>query len=177
MRIYCFGDSNTYGYDPRGYFGGRYDRENRWVDLLGKALGAEMINGGENGRCIPRNAVVFPDSEITLILLGSNDLLQGAGVEQVRGRMEQFLRQLPPRPMILLAPPSMKEGTWTGKTSLREDSKALIASYAELAAQLEIPFIDTSKWEIALTFDGVHFTEEGHRQFAQKLAQALCDLT
>ena len=25
MKILCFGDSNTYGYDPRGYFGGRYD--------------------------------------------------------------------------------------------------------------------------------------------------------
>ena len=22
MNIICFGDSNTYGYDPRGYFGG-----------------------------------------------------------------------------------------------------------------------------------------------------------
>ena len=34
MNIICFGDSNTYGYDPRGYFGGRYDGDSRWVDIL-----------------------------------------------------------------------------------------------------------------------------------------------
>ena len=34
MNIICFGDSNTYGYDPRGYFGGRYDADSRWVDIL-----------------------------------------------------------------------------------------------------------------------------------------------
>ena len=34
MDIICFGDSNTYGYDPRGYFGGRYDADCRWVDIL-----------------------------------------------------------------------------------------------------------------------------------------------
>ena len=24
MKLWCFGDSNTYGCDPRGFFGGRY---------------------------------------------------------------------------------------------------------------------------------------------------------
>ncbi len=32
MNIICFGDSNTYGYDPRSYLGGRYDADNRWPD-------------------------------------------------------------------------------------------------------------------------------------------------
>ena len=32
MNIICFGDSNTYGYDPRGYFGGRYGADCRWVE-------------------------------------------------------------------------------------------------------------------------------------------------
>ena len=31
MNVICFGDSNTYGYDPRSYFGGRYDADNRWA--------------------------------------------------------------------------------------------------------------------------------------------------
>ena len=34
MKILCFGDSNTYGYDPRSYFGGQYLAQHRWVDLL-----------------------------------------------------------------------------------------------------------------------------------------------
>lgn len=24
MKVICYGDSNTYGYDPRSYIGGRY---------------------------------------------------------------------------------------------------------------------------------------------------------
>ena len=55
VRILCFGDSNTYGYDPRGFFGDRYGAEDRWVDLLAKQTGHECINAGANGREIPRN--------------------------------------------------------------------------------------------------------------------------
>ena len=55
MRVLCFGDSNTYGYDPRSYFGGRYPAISRWVDLLAAKTGWDVINAGENGREIPRS--------------------------------------------------------------------------------------------------------------------------
>lgn len=29
MKAICFGDSNTYGYDPRSRLGGRYDADSR----------------------------------------------------------------------------------------------------------------------------------------------------
>ena len=44
MRILCFGDSNTYGYDPRGFFGDRYGAGDRWVDLL--AMREQRIQKG-----------------------------------------------------------------------------------------------------------------------------------
>lgn len=49
-RILCFGDSNTWGYDPRT--GGRYDEETRWTARLQKLLGDEyvIIEEGFNGR-------------------------------------------------------------------------------------------------------------------------------
>ena len=34
MKILCFGDSNTYGFDPRGYLGGRYPVTVRWTGRL-----------------------------------------------------------------------------------------------------------------------------------------------
>ena len=46
MNVICFGDSNTYGYDPRGYFGGRYDGDNRWVDILAAETGWTVYNMG-----------------------------------------------------------------------------------------------------------------------------------
>ena len=53
MSIICFGDSNTYGYDPRGYFGGRYNADSRWVDILATEIGWTISNMGQNGREIP----------------------------------------------------------------------------------------------------------------------------
>ena len=50
MKVICFGDSNTYGYDPRGYFGGRYDADSRWVDILATETGWTISNMGQNGR-------------------------------------------------------------------------------------------------------------------------------
>ncbi len=52
-RLLCCGDSNTYGYDPRSYLGGRYPETVRWTALL-NAEGWQVINEGENGRSILR---------------------------------------------------------------------------------------------------------------------------
>ena len=46
MKILCFGDSNTYGYDPRSYFGGQYPAQNRWVDLLAQKLDCKAVRRG-----------------------------------------------------------------------------------------------------------------------------------
>ena len=93
MRILCFGDSNTYGYDPRGFLADRYEARDRWVDLLAAQTGHEMINAGSNGREIPWNACLSYKQEavdILLIMLGTNDLLQGATAKEAAARMESF---------------------------------------------------------------------------------------
>ena len=78
MKGICFGDSNTYGYDPRSYFGGHYPKESRWVDLLATRTGWDLCNQGQNGRTIPQTKVFFPaDIDLLIVMLGTNDLLQG----------------------------------------------------------------------------------------------------
>ena len=80
MNVICFGDSNTYGYDPRGYFGGRYDADCRWVDILAAETGWTVSNLGQNGREIPSSAPAFPaGTDLLIVMLGTNDLLQRAG--------------------------------------------------------------------------------------------------
>ena len=54
MKVICIGDSNTWGYDPRSYFGGRYEANCRWVDILAEKTGWVVINEGINGMRIPR---------------------------------------------------------------------------------------------------------------------------
>ena len=52
-RILCFGDSNTWGFDPRDPIESRYPPEERWPDLLAQATGWDVINLGLNGRTVP----------------------------------------------------------------------------------------------------------------------------
>ena len=53
MKVICYGDSNTYGYDPRSYLGDRYTPKNRWVDIVADKTGWQVENRGLNGRRIP----------------------------------------------------------------------------------------------------------------------------
>ena len=181
MRILCFGDSNTYGYDPRGFFGDRYGAEDRWVDLLAKQTGYAVINAGVNGREIPRNPYALrlltehAPVDIFLVMLGTNDLLQGAIAKECSIRMEAFLQPLLPhcKQILLVAPPPMKRGAWVPADELVTESIHLAEEYKVLSERLNIPFADTREWNIALTFDGVHFTEEGHHTFVNHLIKYL----
>ena len=181
MRILCFGDSNTYGYDPRGYFGGRYDEKNRWVDLLAQQTGQEVINLGANGREIPRNPYALrllaehAPVDIFLVMLGTNDLLQGATAEITAARMEAFLHPLIScgTNILLVSPPPMKRGAWVPTDELVIESIQLTEEYRMVADKLNISFIDTTGWNIELAFDGVHFTENGHHTFTDRLINRL----
>ena len=181
MQILCFGDSNTYGYDPRGFFGDRYDAGDCWVDLLAKQTGWETINAGANGREIPRNPYALriltehTPVDIFLVMLGTNDLLQGASAKEAATRMEAFLMPILPycKQILLVAPPAMKRGAWVSTDVLVSESIQLAAEYERLAQKLNIPFVDTRHWAIELAFDGVHFTEAGHHAFANYLTEHL----
>ena len=181
MRILCFGDSNTYGYDPRGFFGDRYGAGDRWADLLAKQTGHECINAGANGREIPRNPYALrlltkhAPVDIFLVMLGTNDLLQGATAKDAAARMEAFLTTLFShcKQILLVCPPPMKRGAWVPTDELVTESIHLTEEYKLLAEKLNVPFIDTRHWNIELTFDGVHFTEEGHHTFANHLMEVI----
>ena len=181
VRILCFGDSNTYGYDPRGFFGDRYGAEDRWVDILARQTGHDCINAGANGREIPRNPYALrlltehTPVDVFLVMLGTNDLLQGATAKEAAARMEAFLNQLLPhcKSILLVSPPPMKRGAWVPTEALVTESIHLAEEYKLLAEKLNISFVDTREWNIELTFDGVHFTEEGHHSFVTYLMEVI----
>ena len=186
--ILCYGDSNTYGYDPRSYLGGRYPKDVRWTGKL-EAAGWEIINQGENGRSIPRldweieavaKAVQKAEPEGLTVMLGSNDLLQRPGLtaEVCGRRMERFLSALLAEvpaelKVLLIAPPPIEPGAWVPDPALIRESYRLADCYETLAKRRGVFFADAGKWDVELAFDGVHFSEAGHRAFAAGLSEVL----
>lgn len=89
MNILCFGDSNTFGYNPTN--GLRYDKNTRWTGVLKNLLGDNfnVIEEGLNGRTTIFDEPYFPGRcgiddivpyldlhkpiDLLVIMLGTND--------------------------------------------------------------------------------------------------------
>lgn len=184
MKVLCFGDSNTFGYDPCAYFGSRYGVQDRWPDIMAAESGWDVINAGENGREIPRRSFELSSisqligchkPDVFLVMLGTNDLLQGADPQEAALRMESFLNVvLPLCPRVLLvAPPALKRGAWVPTDALVNASIQLGEEYTALAKSFGISCTDASRWVLQLCFDGVHLTEEDHHLFAKYMKKAV----
>lgn len=174
MKIICFGDSNTYGYENLEYIGGRYPSDSRWVDILSRKTGWTIINEGVNGRTIPKVSVpISEDTDLFLIMLGTNDLLQGFDASHTANRMEDFINHLTidKNKILLIAPPPMVYGFWVTEDKLIEESHNLSTCYRALSEQLRVHFADAGEFQVSLVFDGIHFSKEGHRAFAEGLYQ------
>lgn len=178
MKILCIGDSNTYGYDPRSYIGSRYPEDVRWTGRLGDH---EVINCGLNGMTVPRNhqrqvgLINLHEPDLVTVMLGTNDLLSGLDADEITERMGRFLDSLlsAGRPVLLIAPPVLQYGDWVTDDEYIWESEDLGAKYRELAESKGCSFADSGEWDIEVTFDGVHFSPEGHEAFAQKLEELL----
>ncbi len=98
-RILCFGDSNTYGYDPRG---GRYGEDERWPMRLSAALGEgfSVVEEGFGGRtCVyddpieggyksgasylPPCLMSHNPLDLVILMLGTNDAKRRFGLTPV----------------------------------------------------------------------------------------------
>lgn len=100
--ILCFGDSNTWGYDPAATaaspFPIRHSHDMRWTGVLAQELGSgwRVIEEGQNGRTtvhddplnVARNGKEFLPAcleshkpiDLVVIMLGTNDLKNTFGV-------------------------------------------------------------------------------------------------
>ena len=85
--------------------------------------------------------------------------------------MEHFLLSIPlsPDKILLVAPPPLSPGEWVRSQELLDASLALSEHYSIISHRLGILYADSGKWNIDLSYDGVHFTEQGHRAFAAGL--------
>ena len=161
--VVCYGDSNTYGYDP--VTGRRYPRDVRWTGRLQALLGDgyHVVEEGCNGRttiykepgspwksgleylkpCLNSHKPI----DILVIMLGTNDLKRcfglsavevAAGAERLVEEVEEFVREkLKVAPTVLLvSPPEIGEKIASSAFGASFDETA-IARSRELAALYE----------------------------------------
>ena len=135
--------------------------------------------------------------DVFAVMLGTNNILLSSepDARKCAARMAAFLAAVKalrdeedPFRILLIAPPlpfSGMCGEEEAETALirrqKEEAAALPALYREAAETLggeaaKIRFLDAARWEIPLSFDGIHFSEEGHRLFAEKLCTVLREL-
>ena len=114
------------------------------VRWAGRLRGHEVINCGLNGMTVPRDH----KRQLGLLALHEPDL-----VTVMLGTND------------LLSGLSADEIIW--------ESEDLGAKYRELAKAKGCSYADSGEWGIDVTFDGVHFSPEGHAVFAQRLEEVL----
>lgn len=194
-RMVCFGDSNTYGYDAGSRLGRRLGEEERWPEILAARFGWETANEGMNGREIPEGWFLQrfdqlmdrePPFALLAVMLGTNDIFNSFSPDacEIGKKMEVFVEHILKHPrfrgegkkVLLIAPAPTDIGRYGEEEALYDrEVQALGPVYRQIAEKYGLRFADASGWEIPLAHDGVHFTGEGHRRFAERLAQRLAE--
>jgi lysophospholipase L1-like esterase len=104
-------------------------------------------------------------------MLGSNDLLQGLSAKSTAVRMLRFISKLTLErdKILLIFPPAFKNGMWISDEKMLEHSAQLWQFYSEVSSKTGVHFANAADWDIPLCYDGVHFTENGHKIFAENI--------
>lgn len=185
-KLIFFGDSNTYGYDPRVFLGGRYPEDLIWTSIVQDALADEfeVINEGQNGRTLPsNNSFIFkklvadtaPD-DYMVMMLGTNDILLVATPDAAAPvqAIEQNLAYIDANckgHFILIAPPYISD-IYPDLREYHDCCVEMNSRFLEIAEHYNIPAFDASTWNVPMGSDGVHFSVEGHRIFAEKFLKS-----
>lgn len=186
-RLLCFGDSNTWGFNPAG---GRYPSALCWPEQLARQLNCPLQVEGKPGRtlCYERATAGLISgfaewqqclqSQPTRIVLalGINDLAAGATPEQCQQALEHYLQawqtHSPTAKLVLVSPAPLGPLTagWQKLFQGQERaSQKLGPLWAATALRWNIPLYRTTD-SFCPGSDGLHWRAEFHQELAEALA-------
>ncbi len=204
-RILCYGDSNTWGYDP--VTRDRFDPNTRWTRVLSKALGGacEIIEEGLNGRttvwddpiegykngkeylipCLESHRPL----DFVVLMLGTNDLKKrfslsafdiAEGAKVLAGTVQSSsagVNGSAPQ-LLLLAPPTTTTLTDYAEMfeGAEDKSRKFSIQYARVADELECAILDTSTIIVSSPLDGIHFEAGEHKKLGLAVASKIKEL-
>ncbi len=204
--ILCYGDSNTWGYDPVSQL--RMPRDKRWTGVLRLALGEAylVIEEGLNGRTTVwddpielhrSGASYLPDCleshlplDLVIIMLGTNDLkvrfsVSAFDIANSAGVLVDIVKRciIDPRygvtpQVLLLAPPVVTRLSDFADmfAHAQEKSSDFGKQYKRVAEQKGCAFLDTSRIVTCSDLDGIHLEEPEHRKLGLAIAAKVREL-
>lgn len=197
--VLCYGDSNTWGWNP--VTKARYGRDERWPGVLRHDLGQDyfIIEEGLNGRTtvwndpiegykngkeylIPCLATHAP-LDLVVIMLGTNDLKKrfslsafdvaaGAGVLVDVARMSQAgPGDGPPEVLLICPPPLARLSDFADMfEGGLETSKKLAGEYRRVAEERGCHFLNAGDVIVSSDLDGIHLDPSEQRKLGQAVA-------
>lgn len=204
-NILCFGDSNTWGYNPDTK--GRYPWGVRWTSKLQNKLEPKEYNIIEQGLC--GRTTVYEDisrpnrkgidtlSEVlnntndidyVIIMLGTNDCKKyyknsareiAKGVEKC---LDVILEHVAPENILLISPITLGNSVWKDEFDPEfdiesvETSKYLKKEYIKVANEKNVNFLAASEYASPSKADQEHLDESGHTQLANAIYDSICKI-
>jgi len=197
--VLCFGDSNTWGYNPRTKE--RYSKDERWTGVLKKELGQEyeVIEEGLNGRttvwedpiegyksgkdylipCLESHKPV----DLVIIMLGTNDLkkrfsLSSYDIANGAGVLVDIALKSGSGPgggspkVLLIAPPKVGKLTEFAEMfeGARKKSEKFSYHYRKIADEYGCEFLDASEVVTSSNIDGIHLELSEHQKLGKRVA-------
>lgn len=201
-KILCFGDSNTWGYDP--VTKNRYPEQIRWTGILKKKLSDENVNIIEEGLC--GRTTIYEDRirpgrrgidsieeiferndsvDSVVFMLGTNDCKSyyKSSPKEIAGGidscLEIILKHVPAKKVLLISPIHLGKNVWKDEYDPEFDqnsvevSKGLKKEYLEIAKKRKVNFLAASDYVIPSLEDQEHLNVSGHKKLAEVIGQKL----
>ncbi len=201
-NILCFGDSNTWGYNPDTKE--RYPWGIRWTSKLQEKLADSNIHIIEQGLCgrttafedisrPNRNGVnalkeIFAkpaEIDSVILMLGTNDCKTyygnsageiAYGVDQC---LDQILQYVSPKQVLLVSPIQLGEEVWREEYDPEFNqnsvlvSKELKASFQNIAKKRNVHFLAASEYADPSRADQEHLDVDGHNKLAEAIFESV----
>ena len=204
-QVLCFGDSNTWGYNPKT--GDRFPWGVRWTSILQQNIEKDDIRVIEEGLC--GRTTIFEDPlragrrgtallpvlmethgspDAVLIMLGTNDCktVFNASADVIAkgvGKLVDQVQNVSPESKVLVVSPiHLGDKVWEegfdqefSKTSVAL-SQRLENAYEQVAREHGAFFLKASEYAKSSEADQEHMDEAGHQAFAEGIRNIIYEM-
>ena len=194
-KIICYGDSNTFGYNPKD--NSRFDENSRWTSVLQKNLGKDynVINEGMCDRTgfvsnpkgelfsaqehFPKFISETENFDLLILSLGTNDLQfqYDISVDTVEKGLEELINiaKEKAKNIIIIPPVILSEKILEGFFICQFDEKSIQKSkkigeiFKKTADIYNCEYFDINKFTSPSDLDGLHYDENSHKLIGNML--------